>query len=330
LRIAVVKPALARIGGSINTILAFADCFKELGHEVKIVASFQSPRFPVRLINDVEHLIRFYNCRNLSPEDFQWSLTMHMMANNELRDFDVIFTRGMYHGLVKSKIPYIIWTIVQGDLVGGSSRVLEHWTNSFTTLRKLGAGNNICVIIPPHDYSIFRKYGDQEKIYDCVAVLRGNEFRAKGNHIFAEVVKRLNLKGMLITTITSPDIRSKVESLDVPYLANVPKEGVAKILGQSKTMLLPSYDESCPLVIYEALNAKCMPVSRNVGAVKEQLNGLGYVFDSDTELGATLKKALSSTIDTESLIKRGMEFDRTVVKESIRQRLDSLNLEPGL
>ncbi|MFW6014974.1 MAG: hypothetical protein ACOCRK_00890 [bacterium] len=68
MKICVVQPDLSRIGGSISTIMSFADCFKEIGHDVKIISSY-GERFSVKLIPNKNDVLRYYNCKYLDDDD---------------------------------------------------------------------------------------------------------------------------------------------------------------------------------------------------------------------------------------------------------------------
>ena len=180
------------------------------------------------------------------------------------------------------------------------------------------------MVIPPHDYSLFRKNNSQHKKYDVVSILRGNDFKLKGLQTYADAVKVLGCKSMLITTSTSDRDLKNIKSLNVPFVLNQTKQQVSEILGQSKTFFFPSYYESCPLVIYEALNAGCTIISRDVGAVKEQLNGNGYVFTSDRDCVKLLRYGMDNLFSQDRLIERGLMFDRVNQLEKIQKCLDEV------
>ncbi|MFW6014973.1 MAG: glycosyltransferase [bacterium] len=114
----------------------------------------------------------------------------------------------------------------------------------------------------------------------------------------------------MITTYTNNRDLKRIKDLNIPFVTNISREDVAKILGKSKVFFFPSIYESCPLVIYEALNAGCTIVSRNVGAVKEQLDGHGYIFDNNGQILKKLNKAFTNPLDYDKIIDRGIKFDR--------------------
>ena len=318
MRICVLQPDVTRIGGSISTTLQFADCFKELGHDVKVHTTFKN-RLPIKLINNREEVLNFYNCNNLEYSDLVWD---DGITNKQ---YDLCFTRGQLHGLTDN-IPTILWMIVGSD-TKHSDNIVQYWTNSNTTKSGLHKSiqNKLKVVYPPHDYSIFRNYIKNDKEYDVVSILRGNDFNDKGIPLYAQTVKKLNCSSMLITTAPRSSDLKKIESLGIPYVLNQTREQVAEILGKSKTFFFPSYYESCPLVIYEALNAGCNIVSRNVGAVKEQLNGLGRLFNKDKWCFNILKEELDKDVNSDPFVKRGQYFDRKNVLTLLEKQLSFIN-----
>lgn len=317
MNICVIQPDVTRIGGSISTILQFADCFKELGHNVKVHSTFKN-RFPNKLIKDQKDVISFYNCKFLEYDDFIWDMDI---LNKE---YDLCFTRGQLYKLTNG-IPSIIWLIISSEIPKGNN--ITFWTNSNTTLSKLSKTihNRTEVIYPPHNYSIFRNNCMDYNEYDIVSILRGNDFYDKGIHIYADIIKKLNCKSLLITTAPRDSDLSRIKDLNIPYVLNQTREQVAQILGKSKIFFFPSLYESCPLVIYEALNSGCNIVSRDVGAVKEQLGSVGRTFKKDDQCENILNYCLNTEYEKQTSINRGLLFDRCVIKHKIKDILDKYN-----
>ncbi|MCD6434198.1 MAG: glycosyltransferase [Candidatus Diapherotrites archaeon] len=253
----------------------------------------------------------FYGLKHLTPADFRWD----WLPPRE--PYDIVFTRGFYRNF-SMKTPTVIWCVIPQECPHVSPHVLEYWTNSDTTRK--GLVPKAYVVIPPHDYSDFRV--KREKDLDVVAVVRGNELAMKGAYLFARVVKKLKLeKALLITTVASKSELLEVQKLGIPFVYNLPRSAVAEYLTRAKVFALPSYKESCPLTIYEALNSRCIVVARDVGAVKEQLGDLGFAFKDDSEFLGMLKTALSHTIDETVLVERGLLFDRVTVGATVTERL---------
>jgi glycosyltransferase involved in cell wall biosynthesis len=114
----------------------------------------------------------------------------------------------------------------------------------------------------------------------------------------------------LITTSPNKKYLDIIKSFNVPFVVNQSREQIAKILGQSKTFFFPSYNESCPLVIYEALNSGCNIVSRDVGATVEQLGNEGHIFINDNQCINLLEKSLEEKYNESKTIQRGLYFDK--------------------
>ena len=310
MRILVAQPDCSRIGGSISTILTFADFFKSQGHRVTVVSSWGGVKQWSEILKP-DNVPFFYGLKYLKPSDFRWDWLP------PVEPYDIVFTRGFYRNF-STGTPTVIWCVIPQECPHVSPHVVEYWTNSNITKENLVP--KAYVVIPPHDYSDFRV--KREKDLDVVAVVRGNELAVKGGHLFARVVKELKLKkARLITTISSKAELSEVQRLGVPFVYNLPRPTVAEYLTRAKVFVLPSYRESCPLTIYEALNSRCVIVARDVGAVKEQLGDLGFVFKDDSELLGMLKTALSCTIDESELMERGLLFDRVAVGAAVNERL---------
>lgn len=317
MKIGIYQQDVTRIGGSISTILQFADCFKQLGHNVKIHTSFDN-RFEKKLIKNKEDVLSFYNCNHLKNNDFIWDL-------NVKNNYDLCFTRGIFQHKVKNN-KHIIWTIVPKE-IKKHINLVEYWTNSNTTKKKIQDPfiDQVKVVPAPHDYSIFRENIKNKKKWDVVSILRGNDFNAKGLPLYANTVKQLNCKSLLITTFTSNKDLQRIQKLGVPYILNQSREQVAKILGQAKTFFFPSYDESCPLVIYEAMNSGLTIVSRNIGAVREQVKNKGYIFNNDNEAFQALKYGMQEPFIPKEVIERGKVFDRKNLLQIIEKRLEVIN-----
>lgn len=316
MKIGILQPDVTRIGGSISTTLQFADCFKELGHTVKIHSSFNG-RFQIKLIDKKEKVLEYYDCKHLTMEDFIWDLRI---SNN----YDLCFTRKILQPNV-SHVKNIIWAILPNE-VKSNNNLIEFWTNSKTTKSKMNKNfqKKVVIVPAPHDYSVFRKNIQKEKKYDIVSILRGNDFNQKGIPLYAKMVKKLKRKSLLITTYTNDNDLKKIKKLRVPYVLNKTRTQIAKILGQSKFFFFPSYNESCPLVIYEAMNSGLTIVSRDVGAVIEQLDGNGYIFENDDGAYKKLNYALDNPLDCDTIIKRGMFFDRKNLLSLIEKRLKNV------
>lgn len=321
MNINVYQADVSRIGGSIATILSFADLFKELGHNVRILTSWHE-RFEKSLIGDKKDLISFYSFKNLTLEDFDFSWSWDKIKNRKNRPpADIDFTRGLSCSrYMKNK--GILWCIVPIEIKSLSHpNIIQTWTNSETIKKKLFPLKPE-IVYPPHDYYLFRKYSKNWKYrkYDFVSILRSNEWFNKGIDLYEYLAKNSGLKSILITTANSSSLKKKIGSLGIDYRINISREECARILGNSKVLFHPSRVESCPLVIYEGLNSGCIPVTRDVGAVREQLDGKGIIWERDNQALRNILKGLDRN-NIEERIQRGMFFDRENVKKIVKEKL---------
>ena len=300
MKILVYQPRIFRIGGSICTILTFADFFKSLGYDVDIYYdSILNSQ-----IEDIPNLLNFYNLKFLNIDDFK--------SNINESDYDLLFTRAFYAH--KFRIPAIVWCVISGFRI--SSNIIEYWTNSNTTGKQLPISS--LVMIPPHDYSIFRPLDlNIKRDINVLTVIRTNEFKNKGGFDFIEIHKKYP-NSLMITTITDQQDLKFLKSLNIRFVYNLPRAEVAEYMKRSKVFVLASYRESCPLVIYEALNAGCVIVSRNVGCVKEQLDSLGFISSNPIEC---IEQALLIK-NRKDYVKQGIKFDIINTGHKIKQRLD--------
>ena len=300
MKILVYQPRIFRIGGSICTMLTFADFFKSLEHDVDVYYD----SILDSQIEDIPNLLEFYNLKFLNEDNFKSDI-------NE-KDYDLLFTRAFYAH--KFKIPAIVWCIISGFRI--SSNIIEYWANSNTTKKKLSVPS--LVMIPPHDYSIFRPSNlNIKRDIDVLTVIRTNEFKDKGGFDFVEIHKKYP-NSLMVTTVSNQRDLEFLKNLNIKFVYNLSRIEVAKYMKRSKVFVLASYRESCPLVIYEALNAGCIIVSRDVGCVKEQLGSLGFICSNPIDC---IEQALLIK-NRENYIRQGIKFDVLNVGYKIKQRLD--------
>jgi len=213
-----------------------------------------------------------------------------------------------------------------------SPQIIERWTNSKTIKKTLSKPS--IIVIPPHDYSQFRSFANKERAIDCAAILRSND-SSKRVDLFVEAINRLGLKGHLITTAPNEEMKreiskSRTKNLKISFNCN--KEKTAKILGRSKVLFHPSEQESCPLTIYEAMNAGAVPVARNIGAIAEQIGDVGLIFSSNDGIDAAILSAIKRSQkpeEQERIMKRGINFDKKYAEKKIKQRLAVISKRLG-
>lgn len=322
LKIAVIQPGLSRIGGHLQTTMAFADTFKEIGSEVRVFATFEDANLAAsaRLVPELDAIPEFYNLSNLELNDFSWSLDKETI---ETFAPDLLFFAGRYFDYSRElDAKKVAWMVGVND-ERRLGDVDEMWTNSPVT--QMIFARKPEVVVAPHDYSAFRAAWQDEKDYDVIGVMRSDfSDTGKGLELYAKCVKSLGLKGLLVTTIESDEKRQRIDSLGIPYVSNVTRAEVARLMGKSRILFLGSYAESCPLVIYEALSAGLLPVARDVGAISWQIGSHGYLFKHDDEAEAVLKKACASTFNHKSITDYSLKYDRCEIKKTIASRLTSI------
>ena len=300
MKILVYCPRLFRIGGSIFELLAFADFFKFLGNKVNVYYH----KIHDAQIESVYDVIKFYNLKFLDLDDFK--------DNVDENEYDLLFTREFF--VHKFKIPAIAWCIISGFRV--SNNVIEYWANSNSTAKLLKVPS--LILTAPIDYSVFRpKDLSAKRDIDILTIIRTNEFRDKGGFDFVDICKRYS-NSLMITTVTNQQDLDFLKKFNIKFVYNLPRMEIAKYMKRSKVFVLASYRESCPLVIYEALNAGCVIVSRNVGCVKEQLDSLGFI--SSNPIGCIEQALLIK--NRKDYVKQGIKFDIINTGHKIKQRLD--------
>lgn len=262
MKITVYQPKVSRVGGSIKTILAFADTFKELGHEVKISTNINNPK-----LGGFAKVIQFYDLKNINICDFSYDIH---------QDSDFIFThsgKARPESNFKTNLPVIYWCVRYKPEI----KYLDLWTNSKTTNEKLGG--DLKVIYPPHIYSLFHKYSNQEKIFDICSIIRlDGRKNKKGHGELFEIANKLQDKKIAVIIGNNHNDSFPMPTNNIKFFQNLNKEQLAEILGRSKSFLLTSDKESASLSIYEALNSGCWVFGKDVGAIKEQIGPCGYIY----------------------------------------------------
>lgn len=311
MRVGVVEVDIARLGGRQRTMLAFAACLTAQGHDVRV---FSAP--PGSCSNaSSEEVVRL--AAGLAHTNFVWG-NPTAITPKQTADLDVLLVSLPYLGHLQAQVgkPVICWAI-HPDQRPVADTVF--WTNSYTTLRRLQArpywrGQSIDVVIPPHDYQLFREAQKawHARKYDVVTV--GGLLRAKGLVEFDRLCASLDLKSLIVGARRRAFLRESEEVLaqltHSDIVVDAPRREVAQLLGDARVYLCLSYAESCPLVIYEALNAGCNVVSRAVGAVEEQVGGYGRVFTAEAYAALDVERAL---LAPDGGVSRGFMFDQQQV-----------------
>lgn len=320
MKIGVLEWNIAALGGRQRTMLAFADFFIELGHEVTFFSNFleERPSFSRHTFLD------WFHFKHLTYRHFCFFDLLRRYrdaAPEELHGQDVLLVPYGGYGHLQALLPntrVITWTIHPDQ--GRWPEVTEIWTNTETTRQRLinsenWADSNPIVIYPPHDYSLFRDAANPwtDRQWDVAIV--GSLLRAKGLTKASQMIEKFGLNGVLIgaTWIAARDeneeIAEELRRGTCDLYLNIPSVEVATILGDTRCLLCTSEAESAPLIFYEALNAGCRIFSLDVGAAREQIGSEGYGYvqpDLDGLEGALKEHWNEPPVDA----KRGWLFDR--------------------
>jgi len=320
MKINVVEADISRMGGRQSSILQFANYFKKLGYEIQFISSFglQMPECPTK-----KAVLEYHNLDTLTFEDFDWDFRLYKRRNNWPKNCDLYFIASpAWTNISKiTNIPNITWKIVDWIQCTAPETVLEFWTNSEIIKSKISnLEKPIYTVRPPYSYDCFRKKARMERDIDIIDIARVNTKEAKGIFKFAEIVKKFNLKAILVVLIHDNSDLNFMKGLEIPFVYNLPKKKVAEYLGRSKIFFHPSVDESCSISIYEALNAGCFPIIYDVGAAAEQL-GEKVFWGTADEL---IQEGLDFDGDREVFINQGKKFDVENIGETIKQRLEKI------
>jgi len=323
MEIAFIEPDVSRLGGSVQTFLKFADFFKALGHKIRFISSWNT-MFPMPECPKKELLFQYNRLNNLNLGDFDWNYKNYL-SSNKWPNCSFYFVPGWrFLKSIRLRRPMIIWRIIEIPFDHGTiKKTIEFWTNSQTIKNKLkNFGKPVHVVRPPHDYSPFRLHAKKNRDIDISFIIRANSAEQKNIKEFVRVAKQYNLKTLIIALIHSKKDLDFLNSFNLPFVYNLPKEEVAKYLGRTKVYFHPSKDESCSLAIYEALNAGCYPVVYDVGAAKEQLGGLGVVYKDKPD--EHILRALEYKGNRNEFIEQGKKFDIQNTSHIIKQRLKEI------
>lgn len=331
MKILVLEWDISRFSGRMATMVRFADAFKELGHEVHMVSNWAASE-----IRNKEDLFYYHNTRTLVDADFSWGLQRkYDVFPEEWKRYDFIFAPYVAYGHLSELPegrPTVCWWISQQN--GWSNKTLEFWTNSRTTwdmLKRVCGRDDIHVIVPPYDYSVFRDRieSKDKRSFDIAYLARAHP--NKDLETFCRTAKTLDLRAVLAVLCKNAIQKQYALSLvdryknNVSLLMNADKATLAEFLGNTKVYFHPSKDESCSIAVYEALNAGCFPICRAAGAVREQLDGIGLIYNKEDDPVPLVKLILEGMDwDVLSIAKRGMTFDKTSVMRELKTRLGEI------
>jgi glycosyltransferase involved in cell wall biosynthesis len=317
-------------------MLAFADSFKEMGHDVTVVTNWLTERDEF----DPDNFLEWDLCEHLTPDNFVFINNMgrHLQPGNlppEMRVADLILVSYGEMGHVQQMVrcPVVAWVI---NPLQGRPDCLRHvWTNSETTRQRLldvqrWKGSDPKVIIPPHSYTEFRLAAKPYpgRRFDVITV--GTLIPDKGLIEAAQLAEDMKLSIVVVGRVQPHNMsgsRRIAECLQrgkIIYVQDAPRQQVASLMGKSLVYLSMSRDESCSLAIYEAMSAGCHIVGRNVGAIQEQLGGTGCIFETAMDARLGVKAMMSLGEANKAGMKRAMKFDRGSVQPRLKEVLNAL------
>jgi glycosyltransferase involved in cell wall biosynthesis len=313
-------------------MMAFADWFTELGHDVRFLSDFSNPD-PSRGWTQ-NTFLGWFPFSHLRYEQFEWSVRKRSMVPPEhWKQFDLLLGSYGHWGYLVKHLPrtrVVTWVILPEQK---RMDLHEVWTNSVTSLGRLADSewrhSPTKIVRPPHDYSEWRSRSAPREDRDTDVLVCGSLIHAKG---IVEAVDAATGCGASVQVIgtawdavksENEDVLAALDRRGIPTKVNVGYKEVAKAMGRSKVYFSMSRAESCSLAVYEALNAGCSIVAREVGAVKEQVGTDGVYFREDEDAPMAIRNALLADHDPNLSMKRGLIFDRRVVGRESKEALES-------
>lgn len=316
-----IEPDVSRLGGSIQSFLKFADFFKGLGYKIRFISSWNT-MFPLPECPKKEFLFEYNKLNNLTLQNFDWNYKQYIATNRWPSNCDLYFVPGWrFLRRIRLPKPMIIWRIIEIPYDNKTlNATIEFWTNSQTIqLRLKNLSKSTHVVRPPHDYTPFRINFKRQRDIDIAFIMRANSAEQKNIMEFVRIAKQYGLRALIIALAHSKQHLDFLKTLGIPFVYNLPKQQVAEYLGRTKVYFHPSKDESCSLAIYEALNSGCFPVVYDVGAAREQLGSLGYVYRSNPD--ELVLNGLKYSGDRHEFVEQGKKFDIKNTGHVIKQRL---------
>ena len=339
MKIGVIEWRVECGGGRHSTMMAFADCLHEVGHEVQVFSQFAG-RF--------HETLKRYGCRSLHPDqlvampDLRRLYRTRAEIPSDWRGLDllIVSTGGMGHLQRLIDVPVVAWVIHPGQ--ARDEACTRYWTNSESTRNSLRwntrwSDAEVGIVIPPHDYTPFRaaSISTSRRKYDVAVV--GASIPTKRLLEAAEAaldVTRPDRSGRPLRVAACVKTydehmaveiynqnyarqRATIEALrkrGVTVVENATRQTVAEVLGDSVFYLSLSTDESCSLVIYEALNAGCTPIVLESGSAREQIGRHGHVVKDREQAQGCLRTPPKLL---ENQISYGCKFDREAVRDDL-------------
>ena len=332
MRISILEWNLASAAGRQQTMVSgFADCFAELGHDVKVYANFLRGHIPSK-----DKLLHYHLADHLTMENFDFSHRIQRrspegMPLEEWSQSDILLIPYPAYSWLGDYVtcPIFTWFIAKPER-WWPEHVARVWTNSETQKERLGL-EEARVIYAPHDYSVFREQAKplEDRGVDVLVVAPITKTRENVHILSSELedAQRLSDEGLKVLGLflakTSEEQRL-VKELRFEHYVNIPRRYVAGFMGTSKVLFHPSPLESCSLVIFEALNSGCYPVVREAGACREQLGDVGLIYTDFEEARRHVVDVLKGGYEVGIPTSQGLKFDRRRNIDAIKEELACL------
>src|SRR3989338_5900732 len=197
-------------------------------------------------------------------------------------------------------------------------------------LVKAGVPKDKIIYIPSIyiDSEVFKPM-DLEKKYDLIFV--GRLEKNKGIELFLEIVKKTGLRAIIVGKGSLfEDIKFKIENWKLKITVHgwaKDSQEVAKLLNQSKVMVMSSYNEGGPRVVLEAMACGLPVLATNVGLMPDfaKKNVVKIIDWNVEDIAKKTKELLENEEERKRLSTAGLEIAKQFEKkEMIKNYADEL------
>lgn len=162
------------------------------------------------------------------------------------------------------------WTIQSADIIMASSK-----NDALNAIERFDVDPRRIVLVPNSVY-VDNFYSEPEN--PPIVTFLARLTQLKGCYLIPDILKRVyqehkNVKFWIVGEgYVESFLRKELKGLPVRFWGAVPHAQVPDILAKSSVYYLPSYTESCPLAILEALASSVPVVAFNVGGISEAVS----------------------------------------------------------